>query len=116
MKTTVDQLEERTQWCFTEFAKQSVIGGMLGLLVSVIAFKRHAAVGLYGAGLGGGYALFNCSQSFEKMRPRKEERAVGGDRGVEEVQAVPIKEKITEEQNNLLEALQMLSAIKDKSQ
>lgn len=106
-KTTLAGLEERTQWCAYEFARQSLFGGVAGLLVSLIAFKNHAAVGLYGAGLGGGYAAFSCSRSFDSLKP--------AEKPAKTPDAAPPKEaKFTEEQERLVEALTMLSAIKEK--
>lgn len=112
-KTTTGDLEARTYWCVGEFAKQSLLGGAVGLLISVIAFKQHAALGIYGAGLGGGYAAFSCSSTFAELNPVKLPAPVPAPTHPSEQEPMTIA--MTDEQQNLLDSLHMMSVIKEKS-
>ena len=109
-KTTLGDLEGRSFWCVTEFAKQSLVGAAVGLLVSVVAFKQHAPLGIYGAGLGGGYAAFSCSRSFEEHKHSAPLPPVLTS-PEPQLKTTPM----TAEQEQLLESLQMLTVIQDKS-
>jgi len=100
-------LEARTYWCVCEFAKQSLLGGAVGLLISVMAFKQHAALGIYGAGLGGGYAAFSCNSTFAVLTPAPVH--------THSLEPEPKTIAMTAEQQNLLDSLHMLSVIKEKA-
>lgn len=110
-KTTVGDLEARAYWCVGEFAKQSLLGGAVGLLISVMAFKQHAALGIYGAGLGGGYAAFSCSSTFAELNPVQ----LPVPTQTHPTEPEPKTIEMTSEQQHLLDSLRMLSVIKEKA-
>ena len=79
VKRSEDEVGEKYDRCITETITKTGVGIGVGLIASLVAFKRKTWPIAFGTGVGLGMAVANCQTEFRNIHPKQKPLTVVND-------------------------------------
>jgi len=79
VKRSEDEIGEKYDRCLTETVTKTGAGIGVGIIASLVAFKRKTWPIAFGTGVGLGMAMANCQMEFRNIYPKQKPLSIVND-------------------------------------